>query len=192
MPRAGRCLVVAAVVLGLAAPAARAADRCIAKAVIGGNLVTLLNCAISFYDSENGVTIWLTEAPLSDDEVSKFQLNSSPEEKDASGRRRTMIYLAFCPGGGKPTPSPDAVKTVEMSLNHASSPLLGMQWVFDLPKDKANLKLEKLSGDLKLGGRLAGKITGARTADEKPYSWDIDFDVALPAKAAAAGPACGP
>ncbi len=190
MPRAGRCFVVAAVLL-LAAPDARAADKCIVKAVIGGNLVTLLNCAVSLYD-ENGVTIWLTEGPLSDDEVSKFQLNSSPEEKDSSGRRRTMIHLAFCPGGGKPTPSPDAVKTVEMSLNHASSPMFGVQWVFDLPKDKESFKIEKLSGNLKLGGRLAGKISGARTADEKPYSWDIDFDVALPAKAAAAGPACGP
>jgi len=55
----------------------------------------------------------------------------------------------------------------------------------------ANLKIEKLSGDLKIGGRLAGKITGAKKEGEQPYSWDVDFDLALPAKAAAAGPSCG-
>jgi hypothetical protein len=53
------------------------------------------------------------------------------------------------------------------------------------------LKIEKLSGDLKSGGRLAGKITGSKNVDQAPYSWDIDFDLALPAKGAAAGPGCG-
>ena len=53
------------------------------------------------------------------------------------------------------------------------------------------MKIEKLSGDLKIGGRLAGKITGAKKEGEQPYSWDVDFDLALPAKAAAAGPSCG-
>ena len=63
--------------------------------------------------------------------------------------------------------------------------------MFHLPVDKANLKIEKLSGDLKTGGRLAGKITGAKKEGERPYSWDVDFDVALPEKGAAAGPGCG-
>ena len=100
------------------------------------------------------------------------------------------MTVGFCPGGTGPVPSPDAVKSVEMSIGHSSSPMLGRQWVFDLPADKG-LKIQKLSGSLKLGGRLAGKITGAKKSDDLDYSWDIVFDLALPAKAAAAGPGCG-
>jgi hypothetical protein len=82
------------------------------------------------------------------------------------------------------------VKSVEMSVAHASSPMLGRQWVFELPKDK-ELKIEKLSGKLALGGRLTGRITGAKTSDGLSYSWQADFDVRLPTKAAAAGLSCG-
>ena len=63
--------------------------------------------------------------------------------------------------------------------------------LFDLPADKG-LTIQKLSGNLKLGGRLVGKITGSKKSDGLDYSWDIVFDLALPAKAAAAGPSCGP
>jgi hypothetical protein len=59
-----------------------------------------------------------------------------------------------------------------------------------LPGDRANLKIEKLSGELKAGGRLVGKLTGGKKEGERPYSWDVDFDVALPEKGAAAGPGC--
>lgn len=31
----------------------------------------------------------------------------------------------------------------------------------------------------------------SRYAEERPNSWDLDFDVALPAKVAAAGSGCG-
>ena len=75
-------------------------------------------------------------------------------------------------------------------MNHADSPLLGRQWVLQLPKDK-ELKVEKLSGDLKLGGRLAGRVTGGKTSDGLPYSWEIEFDLPLPAKSAASGVSCG-
>lgn len=83
------------------------------------------------------------------------------------------------------------MKSVEISANDGASPM-GLQDVLALPAQKAHLKIEKLSGELKAGGRLAGKITGSKSVDEKPYSWDLDFDLALPAKGAAAGPGCSP
>jgi hypothetical protein len=184
-------LLVSAVVFGLIfAPFARAADRCVGKAVLGGKTVTFKSCAVAVYDN-SGVTMVFTEAPLSAEELSTFQLNSYPPESDAGGKKRAILSLAFCPGGGKPTPSPSAVKSVEISANDGASPM-GLQDVLALPAQKAHLKIEKLSGELKAGGRLAGKITGSKSVDEKPYSWDLDFDLALPAKAAAAGPGCSP
>src|SRR5216683_2087360 len=108
------------------------------------------------------------------------------------GKPGSMVAFAFCPGGEKKIPSPAAVKSVEMNVAHPSSPFLGRQWVFDLPKDKEILKIEKLSGKLALGGRLAGRITGGKTSDGLKYSWEADFDVQLPQKASAAGQACGP
>jgi hypothetical protein len=180
--------LLAAAILALAA-AAQAEDKCLAKAVIGGKPVALKYCEVAMYD-EKGVTLVFMEAPISAEEVEAFQWNSAPREKDVSGKPRTMIELGFCPGGGKPAPSPGAVKSVEMSVNHSSSPMLGRQWVFDLPKDK-ELKIKELSGNLALGGRLAGRMTGAKKSDDLNYSWEIDFDVQLPGKGAAAGPSCG-
>jgi hypothetical protein len=183
-------LVVAAFSIALAsAPTLHAADKCVVKAVVNGKPVAFKSCTVAVYD-EKGVTLLLTEAPLSADETSTFQMNSYPPERDASGKKRAILSFAFCAGGGKSTPSAAAVKSVEVSANDGSSPL-GLQDVFELPAHKANLKVEKLSGDLKAGGRLAGKITGSKTVDQVPYSWDVDFDLALPAKGAAAGPGCG-
>lgn len=186
--RSGR-LLTAVLMLALAASAAHAADKCIAKTNIAGKAVTLKNCAVAVYDN-SGVTLWFTDAPISAAELSTFQLNSDAKATYADNRMRTMLSLAFCPGGGKATPSAAAVESVEIVANQ---PTLGawQSFVFHLPADKANLKIAKLSGDLKTGGRLAGRITGAKKEGERPYSWDVDFDVALPAKAAAAGPGCG-
>ena len=175
-----------------------AADKCTVKAVLNGKPVAFKSCTVAVYD-EKGVTLLLTEAPLSADETSTFQLNSYPPERDPSGKKRALMSFAFCPGGGKGAPSPAAVKSVEVSGNDGVS-LIGLQDVFELPAHKANLKIEKLSGDLKAGGRLAGKITGSKTVEETgtdgqvrkvPNSWDVDFDLTLPAKGAAAGPGCG-
>jgi hypothetical protein len=74
-------------------------------------------------------------------------------------------------------------------MNDASNIMTSRQWVADLPKDKW-LKIESLSGDLKAGGRLKGRITGSQKSDGD-YSFQADFDVAFPAKEAAAGPGCG-
>ncbi len=187
MPQARRRPLASAILLAFAA-VARADDKCLARAVIGGERVALKYCEVAMYD-EKGVTLVFMEAPISAEEVAAFEWNSAPKEKDPSGKPRTMIELGFCPGGDKPAPSPGAVKSVEMSVNHASSPMLGRQWVFDLPKKE--LKIERLSGNLALGGRLAGRMTGSKKSDDLNYSWEIDFDVQLPRKAAAAGPSCG-
>jgi hypothetical protein len=184
-----RNLLVVAILLAVAAPAVRAADKCTVKAVVNGKPVAFKSCTVALYD-DKGVTLILTELPLSADETSTFQMNSYPPERDAGGKKRAMMSFAFCPGGGKSAPSPSAVKSVEVSANDGVSPV-GLQDVFELPAAKANLKIEKLSGDLKAGGRLAGKITGSKTVDQAPFSWDVDFDLALPAKGAAAGPGCG-
>jgi hypothetical protein len=169
----------------------RAEEKCAVQAVIGGKAVTLKHCAVAFYEGENSVTLYFTETPLSAEEARTFQMNSYAKDSDSAGKPRTMAHLAFCPGGGKATPNAADVKSVEMSMNHASGPLLGRQWVFEFPRDK-ELKIEKLSGDLKLGGRLAGRVTGDKMSDQLKYSWQIDFDLPLPDKAAAAGPGCGP
>jgi len=186
--RSGRFLI-AVLMLALAAPAARAADKCVAKANIAGKAVMLKSCAVAFYEGGNSVTLWFTDNPISAGELSTFQLNSDAKTTYADNRMRTMLSLAFCPGGGKAVPAAAAVKSVEIVANQPT-PGAWQSFVFHLPGDKANLKIEKLSGDLKTGGRLAGKITGAKKEGERPYSWDVDFDVALPAKAAAAGPGC--
>jgi hypothetical protein len=167
---------------------ARAEDSCLVKASFGGKTVALKHCAVALYD-EKGVTLFFNEDPIPAEEAAAFQWNSYPKDRDESGKPRTMMTLGFCPGGAGPVSGAGAVKSVEMSLGHSSSSMLGRQWVFELPAE--GLKIQKLSGNLKLGGRLAGKITGAKKSDDLDYSWDIAFDVALPAKAAAAGPSCG-
>ena len=150
MPHALRRLFAAVILLAVSG-AARADDKCLARGIFGGKTVALKYCEVAMYD-EKGVTLAFMEDPISAEEVAAFQLNSYPREKDAGGKRRTMISLGFCPGGGKAAPGPGAVTSVEMSIEHASSPMLGRQWVFDLPKDK-ELKIEKLSGNLALGGK---------------------------------------
>jgi hypothetical protein len=189
MPRPSRPLLAAAA-LSCFAGLVRADDKCLAKAVVGGKPVTLKHCEVAMYD-EKGVTLVFMEEPISAEEVAAFQWNSAPKQKDAAGKQRTVIELGFCPGGGKGAPSPGAVQSVEMGIHHASSPMLSRQWVFELPKDK-ELKIEKLSGNLALGGKLAGRMTGKKKSEEgSTDSWEIDFDVQLPKKAAAAGPGCG-
>jgi hypothetical protein len=44
-----------------------------------------------------------------------------------------------------------------------------------------------MSGEVKPGGMLSGRIVGARGKT----SWSLDFDLKLPARDAAAGLSCG-
>jgi hypothetical protein len=189
MPTSLRRFWIALASLAFIASAAQGADKCVAKANIGGKAVTFKNCAVAVYDN-SGATIWFTDAPLSADELSTFHLNSYASPTYPGNRMRTMLSLAFCPGGGKATASAASVKSVEVVANEPT-PGAWQSFVFSLPADKANLKIERLSGELKAGGRLAGKITGSKKEGERSYSWDVDFDVALPEKGAASGPGCG-
>jgi hypothetical protein len=169
---------------------AEAKSKCSAKGVMGGKKFSMSHCAIAYFDDEHSVTVWFSETPITAEEAKTFEFSASPPDHEANGKARTMLHLSFCPGGGKSSPRPEAVKSVEFWMNHADSPMLGRQWVLDLPKDK-ELKVEKVSGDLKLGGKLAGRVTGGKTSDGLPYSWDIEFDLLLPAKSAASGASCG-
>jgi hypothetical protein len=65
--------------------------------------------------------------------------------------------------------------------------MAGAQWVVEAPKD---FKVDRIAGDVKPGGKLTGRITGSRSSDGRPYSWDLTFDVTLPTKEAASGMTC--
>ena len=172
---------------------ALAADTCAVKAVIGAKPAVMKSCAVAVYD-EKGATLFFSETPIGAEERAMFELNSYPKDVDPSGKPRTMMYVAFCPGGGKSEANPAAVKSVELSVSSASSPMLQRQWVFDLPKDAKEAKeltIETLAGTLAPGGRLSGRITGAKTSDGLRYSWDVAFDLEIPAKQAVAGAGCG-
>jgi hypothetical protein len=172
-------------------PAAVAEDTCTVKAVLGGKPVTMTHCAVAVYEDAHSVTLWFSDAPFTAAEVDMFHLNSYAKDKDEAGKPRTMMHMAFCPGGGKPEASPDAVKSVELSVNHASSFMISRQWVFELPKEKENLTFQKLAGGIDPGGKVSGRAMGGKTSDGEKYSWDATFDLTLPAKSAAAGPGCG-
>jgi hypothetical protein len=180
-----------AFLLALAAPVL-AQDTCSVKAVLGGKAVLMKHCAVSLYDSEHSVSLYFSDAPFTPKEVEAFQEYSNPSDKDAAGKPRTAMHFAFCPGAGKPVVGAAAVKSVETGIDVAGSPFLGRNWVFDLPKDKDILKIEKLSGELKPGGRLTGRIIGGKLSDGLKYSWEADFDFHLPAKSAFGGLGCGP
>jgi hypothetical protein len=167
---------------------AAAQDKCTAKGSMGGKSFTMTHCAAAVYDG--AVALWFSEAPIPAAEVETFHLSSYPQQRGPDNSGRTMIGLSFCPGGGKEAASPAAAKTVEMAINHATDPMLGQQWLFQLPGDK-DLKFEKLSGEVKPGGKLMGRITGKKTVDQgQAYTWTIDFDVRLPERGAGAGFSC--
>ncbi len=165
-------------------------DKCTAKGSMAGTAFTMTHCAAAIYDSNKSVALWFSQAPIPAEEIETFHLSSYPNDRGPDNKERTMIGLSFCPGGGKEAASAGAVKTVEMGVKHASSPMLGQQWLFKLPGDK-DLKFEKLAGEVKPGGKLSGRITGKKTTEQQQaYSWAIDFDVRLPERAAGAGLSC--
>lgn len=178
-----RILAVAALAASIAGPA-RAADKCSARGMMQDQSFKLEACAIAWYPDQNSVAIWFTEKPLSADALKTFHLGSYADLKG------TAMSFAFCPGGGKAKADPKAVKDVEAAVNHAASPMVQQNWLFK-PGDKG-LKIEKMSGEMKPGGRLVGRMTVKTTLDQgQAYSWEADFDVAMPAQTAAAGLSCG-
>jgi hypothetical protein len=108
---------------------------------------------------------------------------SSYADGSKGGKQRTMAIIMFCPGGGKETASAAAVKSIDLNTSHARSPIAGMQRLVQAPKD---VKVEKMTGEVKPGGVLAGKIAGK--LDRTTFTFD--FEINLPAKTAAAGMDC--
>lgn len=170
--------------LAAAAASAAAEDKCLAKGKMQEHAFELKSCAVAMYDNK-GVTLWFTEKPLPAATVDTFHLSSYA---DLAG---TAMSIGFCPGGSKGVVDMKAVGSVEVVVEHAASPMVMQSFLWNPNKDK-DLKFSKLSGELKPGGRLAGKMTMNTKLDRgQPYSIEAEFDVTLPAKAAAAGPGCG-
>jgi len=165
---------------------AAAQNKCTAKGQMGGHAFNLAHCEVAFYEGGPAVTIWFSSTPITNEERDFFQISSSA---DRFSKGRTMVHLFFCPGGGSAVPSPKSAKNVEIGFKHATEMNLGPQdqWVFDPAKDK-QIKFEALTGELKKGGKLSGKVTGAVAG--KKFNWDLQFDLVLPQRAAGAGPGC--
>ena len=157
--------------------------RCSATGSMGGEKFAATNCIASFYGDSNSVAIWFNEDAITTAEAESFQ-SSAFASGDKAGKPRTMAIIMFCPGGGKPTASAPAVKSIDINTNHAKSPMAGIQRVVEAPKD---FKVDKMTGEVKAGGTLSGKISGR--LDQTSFTFD--FDVNLPANEAAAGLGCG-
>ena len=172
----------------VAAADAAAQNKCTATGQMAGQAFNLAYCEVALYEGSPGVTIWFSSTPITPQERDFFQMSSTA---DQFKKGRTMVHLSFCPGGGTPVASPKAAKNVELGFKHATVMDLGVQdqWVFDPTKDK-QIKFETLSGDLKKGGKLTGKVTGAIANKKPPFNWDLTFDLVLPQRAAGAGPGC--
>ena len=169
--------------VGGAAAAAQAPDKCSASGTMEGEKFAATHCAVALYIDQHSVAIWFNEEAISPEESQAFQVSSYVGEAKG-GKQRTQMQIMFCPGGGAASASAAAVKSIDLTTNHAKSPLAGIQWVVESPKD---FRVEKMTGEVKPGGRLTGKIVGSRSKT----TWNLDFDVTLPAKDAAAGMSCG-
>jgi len=156
--------------------------RCAASGSMGGERFTATHCVASLYNDQHSVAIWFNEDPITPAEAEAFQ-SSSYASGDKGGKPRTMATIMFCPGGGLAAASGAAVKSIDINTNHAKSPLVGIQRVVEAPRD---FKVERMTGDVKPGGTLSGKITGS--LDKTSFSFD--FELTLPAKDAAAGLSC--
>ena len=166
-----------------AAATAPVKTRCSATGLMGGERFTATHCVASLYGDQHSVAIWFNEDAITPQEAESFQ-TSSYASGDKGGKQRTMAIIMFCPGGGKETASAAAVKSIDLNTNHARSPMAGIQRVVQAPRD---FKVEKMTGEVKPGGALSGKIAG--NLDKTTFTFD--FELNLPAKDAAAGMSCG-
>jgi hypothetical protein len=165
-----------------AAATAPVKTRCSATGSMGGERFTASNCVASLYGDQHSVAIWFNEDAITPQEAESFR-TSSYADATKGGKQRTMAIIMFCPGGGKETASAAAVKSIDLNTNHAKSPMAGIQRVVQAPKD---FKVEKMTGEVKPGGALSGKIAG--NLDKTTFTFD--FELNLPAKEAAAGMGC--
>ena len=156
--------------------------RCSATGTMGGEKFAATNCVAALYGDQHSVAIWFNEDPITPAEAESFQL-SSYADGAKGGKQRTMAIIMFCPGGGKETAAASAVKSIDLNTNHAKSPMVGIQRVVEAPKD---FKVDKMTGDIKPGGTLSGKIAG----NLEKTAFTFDFELSLPARDAAAGMSC--
>jgi len=185
--RRGR-LLLATLCLSSFAASTYAQSKCTATGVMAGEKFSLSHCAVAFLvEPQPSVTLWFNESPIAPQEVEAFHASAYPSSlKD--GKPRTMVVAAFCPGGGQVKAAAGAVKSMDVGFTHGKSAMAGAQWLIEAPKD---FKVERISGDVRPGGKLSGRITGGRSSDGRPYAWDFTFDVTLPANEAASGIGCG-
>jgi hypothetical protein len=186
-PRTWPTLLPIAVCCFTAAITAHAQDKCSATGVMAGERFAVSNCAAAIYTDQRSVTLWFNESPLTPQEIAAFQA-SAYADSAKGGKDRTMLLVAFCPGGGQESASAGSIKSIDFGLTHAKSAMAGAQWVIEAPKD---FKVDRISGSVKPGGSLTGRIVGNRTSDGRPYAWDLTFDVTLPTQEAASGLSCG-
>ena len=177
----GQPMPGSAAVATAAPPPAR--DRCSAVGQLGGEKFSATHCAVARLPDQNSVAIWFNEEAISPQEAQAFR-TSSYADGARGGKPRTTVTVMFCPGGGKPAAAAGAVRQIDLNTNHARSPLAGVQWLLEAPGD---FRVEKLSGDVRPGGTLSGRISVRRDST----AFTLDFDVALPQQDAAAGLACG-
>jgi hypothetical protein len=135
------------------------------------------------YGDQHSVAIWFNEDAITPAEADSFR-TSSYAGSAAGGRQRTMAIVMFCPGGGSETASAQAVRSIDLNTNHARSPMAGIQRVLQAPRD---FKVEKMTGEVKPGGVLSGRISGG--IDTTTFAFD--FELSLPTEDAAAGMSCG-
>jgi TPR repeat protein len=166
-----------------AAVATPVKTRCSATGSMGGERFTATNCVASLYGDQHSVAIWFNEDVITPQEAESFR-TSSYSDGTKGGKQRTMAIIMFCPGGGKETASAAAVKSIDLNTNHARGPMSGIQRLVEAPRD---FKVEKMTGEVKPGGALSGKIAGS--LDKTTFVFD--FELNLPTKDAAAGMDCG-
>ena len=172
-----------------AAPAAASAaaapmkTRCVASGTMGGEKFTATHCVVSLYGDQHSVAIWFNEDAITPEDADSFR-TSSYAASATGGKERTMAVIMFCPGGGAELASAQAVKSIDLNTNHSRSPMAGIQRVLQAPKD---FKVEKMTGEVKPGGVLSGKISGGMDKTTLTF----EFDLSLPSKDAAAGMSCG-
>jgi len=173
-------------VVVIASSPSHAQNTCSATGVMAGEKFAVRQCAAAVYPDQRSVTIWFNENPITQQDADAFHLSAYADAL-SNGKARTQLLVAFCPGGGESSAVADAIKSIDLGLNHAKAPLASAQWSIKAPKD---FKVENISGDIKPGGKLTGRITGSRSSDGRPYTWDLVFNVTLPMKESAAGLSC--
>jgi hypothetical protein len=175
--RLGITLLLAALAFGV-----QAQNKCSATGRMGDEKFLTSHCAVALYSSQHSVAIWFNEDPITTQEAADFQ-SSATVDPTKNGKQRTLLLITFCPGGGAATASPAAVKSLNLTTNHAKSILAGIQWNVKAPKD---FKVGTLTGEVKPGGTLVGQMSGKW----HKTTWNLTFDVKLPATDAATGMSC--